>query len=180
MPSATPRRCGGTAAESSVSVSGMSMAAPTPCTARAPISHPVPVASRRRRTSRGPQRPRLHPPRRRRPRTGPTPLAESLSPLSPLQPQPSPLNPPSVADIPLTAQLATLACMPVQGMAQAWRLRPFMIGPAAEQAVSGRPAACAPAWGKSPSGRRPLAGSRPGGRVPSVIFRRHKRRKEFG
>jgi len=37
-----------------------------------------------------------------------------------------------------------------------------------------------PAWGKSPSGRRPLAGSRPPGCGPSVIFRRKSRRKEFG
>jgi hypothetical protein len=34
-------------------------------------------------------------------------------------------------------------------------------------------------WGKSPSGRGRLAGSCLGGRAPSVVFRRHGRRKRF-
>ena len=44
-PSARPRRSGGTAADSSVSVSGMTMAAPTPWKARAAISQPMLGAS---------------------------------------------------------------------------------------------------------------------------------------
>jgi hypothetical protein len=44
-PRASPRRCGDTAADSSVSVSGITMAAPTPWTARAATSHPMPGAS---------------------------------------------------------------------------------------------------------------------------------------
>ena len=44
-PSASPRLAGGTAADSSVSVSGMRMAAPTPWTARAATSSPMPEAS---------------------------------------------------------------------------------------------------------------------------------------
>ena len=45
MPIAQPRRCGGTAAFSSASASGMTIAAPTPCTVRAAISAPAPGAS---------------------------------------------------------------------------------------------------------------------------------------
>ncbi len=44
-PRARPRRCGVTAADSSVRVSGITMAAPTPCTARAATSAPMPGAS---------------------------------------------------------------------------------------------------------------------------------------
>ena len=45
MPIAHARRSGGKAALSSASESGITNAAPTPCTARAAISHPVPGAS---------------------------------------------------------------------------------------------------------------------------------------
>ena len=44
-PSTRPRRSGGTAADSKVRVSGISIAAPTPCTARAATSQPIPGAS---------------------------------------------------------------------------------------------------------------------------------------
>lgn len=44
-PKATPRRSAGTAADSRVSVSGVTIAAPTPCAARAAISSPIPGAS---------------------------------------------------------------------------------------------------------------------------------------
>jgi len=43
-PRASPRRCGGTAADSKVKVSGISAAAPTPCAARAATSQPMPGA----------------------------------------------------------------------------------------------------------------------------------------
>jgi hypothetical protein len=43
-PRARPRRRGDTAADSSVRVSGMTMAAPTPCTARAATRVPMPGA----------------------------------------------------------------------------------------------------------------------------------------
>jgi len=42
---AQPRRCGGKAALSRASASGMIIAAPAPCTARAAISAPTPGAS---------------------------------------------------------------------------------------------------------------------------------------
>jgi hypothetical protein len=45
IPIAQPRRCGGTAALSTASASGMTMAAPAPWTARAAISQPTPGAS---------------------------------------------------------------------------------------------------------------------------------------
>ena len=41
IPSAMPRPCGGVASDSSVSVSGKTIAAPAPCTARAAISMAV-------------------------------------------------------------------------------------------------------------------------------------------
>ena len=44
-PSASPRFSGGNAVESSVSVSGVTIAAPAPCSARAAISAPVVGAS---------------------------------------------------------------------------------------------------------------------------------------
>ena len=44
-PSAIPRRSGGKASASSVSVSGVTIAAPTPCVARAAISRPIDGAS---------------------------------------------------------------------------------------------------------------------------------------
>ena len=44
-PSATPRRSAGKAAESSVSVSGVTMAPPMPCTARAAINASIEGAS---------------------------------------------------------------------------------------------------------------------------------------
>src|ERR1700733_6220508 len=44
-PRARPLRCGGTAADSRVRVSGIRIAAPTPCTARAATSHPMLGAS---------------------------------------------------------------------------------------------------------------------------------------
>jgi len=45
IPSAQPRRCGGKAAFSRASASGITIAAPTPCSARAAISAPIPGAS---------------------------------------------------------------------------------------------------------------------------------------
>lgn len=44
MPKAVTRRSAGTAADSRVSVSGVTIAAPTPCAARAAISSPMPGA----------------------------------------------------------------------------------------------------------------------------------------
>ena len=44
-PSASPRRSRGTASVSSVSVSGVTIAPPTPCTARAAMSAPIDGAS---------------------------------------------------------------------------------------------------------------------------------------
>ena len=70
-PRARPRRCGDTAADSRVRVSGMTMAAPTPCTARAAtrapmpgamaaaadpaVNRPRPIVNRRRRPYRSPR-----------------------------------------------------------------------------------------------------------------------------
>ena len=70
MPSATPRRAAGTAAESTVSVNGSTIAPPTPCSARATSSATIdgasaapadaavkiatPIASSRRRPKRSP------------------------------------------------------------------------------------------------------------------------------
>ena len=45
IPIAQPRRCGGTAAFSTASASGMIMAAPAPWTVRAAISQPTPGAT---------------------------------------------------------------------------------------------------------------------------------------